>query len=544
MEKKMNARLVSLNILTHELFGRNYPLFGDQTPEDYTFEKRMHRFISLIDYAKPDVIMLQELSGPKYWGTALELEAMDSSKALYTSKHFPNYVWVNEGNRYGVPYADNQTKRNAFDAHNMTMYNTEKFDLVAYGTFFLTDDGTRETSWYEMGSARIQIFDDIGDCTWMVLADKETGIKAVYATTHSYVGSLQRNAYHVEQLGIMTDTLGKIAEKYGCADKALPIIVAGDFNISPKRRNVGHSYEHMVKYAKYDDAKVVAPISDESGTARVYGCDMGGHDGTTKDGERIDFFFSQGMDINKYTVLGGLFKPVDEKNYEYIHEPVFDGSMYDLSDHQPIYCEITVGEGEKYASHHVSPSEFYSNPNTSTDDVITEGYDESPVVNLTLKFEQRRILAFTGGGHNIPTESALVNDKEKGTVLRFAAKKAANLFKGVIAAAGIFDRYGAEMSEEEKTKLANAKKLVLTYKTELSIEGIDLNFFVLSEDAKGEGQYKLTRLPVDKNGEWRTLEIDISNITGRITRLGIFGNSNATGLLRGDAVYIESIDFV
>ena len=33
MEKKMNARLVSLNILTHELYGRNYRLFGEQTAD-------------------------------------------------------------------------------------------------------------------------------------------------------------------------------------------------------------------------------------------------------------------------------------------------------------------------------------------------------------------------------------------------------------------------------------------------------------------------------------------------------------------------------
>lgn len=427
----------------------------------------------------------------------------------------------------------------------MTMYNTEKFDLIAYDTFFLTDDGTRETAWYDNEGPRINIFTDIGDCTWMVLADKETGIKAIYATTHSYVGSLQRNAYHVYQLQKMTDTLCLAAEKYGDEGKPLPIVVAGDFNISPYRRNVGHSYEHMVKYAKFDDAKTVAKISDESGTARVYGNDMGGHDGTTGFGERIDFFFSQGMDVEKYTVLNGMFKPVDGVKYEYVHEnALFDGSMYDLSDHQPIYSEITIGTGEKYVSHREDPNTFYVNPNTVNDEVIISGHNDPAMLTSKLEFKLRRIAAFTGGGHHNPTSADLVNDKEKGIVLRFISTREANIFKGIIEYGGIFNRYSPEMDAEEKAKIENAKKIVVTFKTETSIEGTDLKFFVVAGDPNSEGQYKLTQLPVDQSGVWRTLEIDISTLKKPITKIGIYGGSKSTGLLKGDAVYIASIDFV
>ena len=544
MEKKMNARLVSLNILTHELYGRNYRLFGEQTADDYTFEKRMHRFSALIDYSKPDVIMLQELSGPKYWGTVLDLEPTDDTKAVYSSKHFPKYAWVNKSNRYGIPYADNQTKRNPFDAHNMIMYNTEKFDLIAYDTFFLTEDGTREKSWFDNSPPRIQIYDDIGDCTWIALADKETGIKAIYATTHSYVGSIQRNAYHVEQLQIMTDTLCRAAERLGEEGKPLPIVVAGDFNVSPRRRNVGHSYEHMVKFAEFDDAKEVAEKSDESGTARVYGNDMQGHDGTTGHGERIDFFFSQGMDVNEYTVLNGMFKPAGENKYEYVHEDAkFDGSMYDLSDHQPIFSDVTIGTGNKYVSHRVDPKSFYVNPVTVNDEVINVGYDETPELKARLKFETRRLVPFTGGGYNNPTFPELVNDNEKGFVLRFISQKNASTFKGIIEYAGIFNRYSPDMPESERDQIKNAKKLTVTFKTELSLERVDLKFFIVTGDPNGEGKYKMIPLPTDKNGEWRTLEIDISDVSGIITKMGIYGGSQSTGLLKGDAVYIESIDF-
>ena len=372
----------------------------------------------------------------------------------------------------------------------------------------------------------------------------ETGIKAIYATTHSYVGSIQRNAYHVEQLQIMTDTLCRAAERLGEEGKPLPIVVAGDFNVSPRRRNVGHSYEHMVKFAEFDDAKEVAEKSDESGTARVYGNDMQGHDGTTGHGERIDFFFSQGMDIERYNVLNGMFRPIDDAKYEYVHEDAkFDGSMYDLSDHQPIYSEISIGKGEKYVSHREDKESFYKNPITAEDDVVPNTIDESPVIGAKLKFERCRILPFIGGGYNNPTEVALVEDKEKGRVLRFISAKNASLFEGVIEYAGIFGRYGAEMPEAEREKIENVKKLKVTFKTEMSIEGVHLDFFVLTSDAGGSGQYKLTKLPTDINGEWRTLEIDVSSLSGAISKIGVYGRSHQTGLLRGDAVYIESIDF-
>ncbi|MBQ8387735.1 MAG: endonuclease/exonuclease/phosphatase family protein [Clostridia bacterium] len=534
--KEMKARLVSLNILTHELFGRNYRLYGDQTPDDYTFEKRMWRFISLLEYTKADVVMLQELSGPKYWGTALELEAADETKSVYTSKHFPGYAWVNSGNRYGVPYADNQTKRNPFDAHNMTMYRTDKYDMLANGTFWLTEDGTRETSWYENGSARIHIYDDIGDCTWMVLADKETGIKAIYATTHSYVGSLQRNAYHVENLQIMTTNLGKLAEQYGDNGKALPIIVAGDFNISPHRRNVGHSYEHMVKYAKYDDAKMVAPITDGTGTARVYGGDMAGHDGTTWNGERIDFFFSQGMDIDKYSVLSGMFKPVDEVRYEYVHEGegLFDGSMYDLSDHQPIYCEITVGEGDKYTSHR--ETEFYRNPNTAKDTVLT---DEPEITwdDRCITIQSRRQLPFIGGYYS-KMKDELVGDSEKGRVLRIMANKATNIVDEHIRLSGLRGRYAPEGLENPFSE--GASKVKITYKTQYSVDGAQLWFRVICGDMNSSAAVRSALIPAT-NGEWSTVEIDVSG-AGAISELVLFGDSHNTGLMVGDAVYVASIE--
>ena len=545
MEMKMTARLLSFNILTHELYGReNYRLYGNQTAEDYSFAARLPRMLALFRYTKPHVVMLQELSGPKYWGTVLDLTPVDDSKGIYVSPHFKNYAWVNYGNRYGVPYADNQTKRNPFDAHNMIMYDTEKFELLASGTFFLTEDGTRESCWRDQSGAYCSIFADIGDCTWILLRDRESGVKAIYATTHSYLGSIQRVAYHVENLQILTDRLCALAEEYGEGGRALPVVVAGDFNVSPRRRNTEHSYEHMVRYAGFDDAKEVAPISDESGTARVYGNDMGGRDGTSANGERIDFFFLQGMDVHRYSVLSGMFREDGKDLCEYEHEnPAFDGTMYDFSDHQPIYCEVSIGEGETYASHRVDPKDFYRNPETEGDVLVTAN-EEKPPITARLNFQRQRFWDFVGGDEGGRISAAAVRDGEKGIVLRFHADGNTGSVRGLIRADGLFGRFADEMEPGEWDKVCNAKELRVTFKTQLSIAGVDLRFFVVTEGAEGEGQYRLAKLPTDRNGEWRTLTVDLSGLSGRIAKMGVYGGYKATGLLRGDAIYIESIEFV
>lgn len=545
MKKEMFARLLSFNILTHELYGRtNYRLYGNQTADDYSFSARLPRMIALFEHTRPHVVMLQELSGPKYWGTVLDLEPIDDSKGIYVSPHFKNYAWVNYGNRYGIPYADNQTKRNPFDAHNMIMYDVEKFELLASGTFFLTEDGTRESCWRDQSGPYCSIFADIGDCTWIVLRDRETGIRALYATTHSYLGSIQRTAYHVENLQRMTDRLCRLAEEHGEGGRALPVVVAGDFNVSPRRRNNEHSYEHMVRFAGFADAKEVSPISDESGTARVYGNDMGGRDGTSGNGERIDFFFLQGMDVHRYSVLSGMFRDLGNGASEYVHEnPAFDGSMYDFSDHQPIFCEVSIGEGEAYASHRADPKDFYRNPETEGD-ILVVANEEKPPITACLNFQRQRFWDFVGGDEGGLISAAAVRDGEKGIVLRFHADGNTGSVRGLIRADGLFGRFADEMEPGEWDKVCNAKELRVTFKTQLSIAGVDLRFFVVTEEEDGGGQYRLAKLPTDQNGEWRTLAVDLSGLSGRIAKMGVYGGYKATGLLRGDAIYIESIEFV
>ena len=270
---------------------------------------------------------------------------------------------------------------------------------------------------------------------------------------------------------------------------------------------------------------------------------MGGRDGTSKNGERIDFFFLQGMDVHRYSVLSGMFREADGV-CEYVHEdPAFDGTMYDFSDHQPIYCEVSVGKGEAYASHRVDSEDFYRNPRTATD-LVVKNSEERPPITAKLTFARKRFWEFTGGEYGGAVSSAQVQDSEKGTVLRFMAERNTGRFQGLISVGGLFERYASEMEPHEWDKVKAAKRLRVTFKTEMSLEGVDLSFFAVTAKDGSEGQYRLVKLPTDQNGVWRVLEMDLSDLSGSLVKLGVYGASRATGLLRGDAVYIDSIEFI
>ena len=46
------------------------------------------------------------------------------------------------------------------------------------------------------------------------------------------------------------------------------------------------------------------------------------------------------------------------------------------------------------------------------------------------------------------------------------------------------------------------------------------------------------------NSEWKTIEIDVSSLSSTISGIQLYGRYHATGLYQGDAVYIQSIEFL
>jgi len=125
----------------------------------------------------------------------------------------------------------------------------------------------------------------------------------------------------------------------------------------------------------------------------------------------------------------------------------------------------------------------------------------------------------------------IVNDGEKGNVLRISATDETNL---VNIALNYSDLYTQSLDGYTKIKV--------TYKTEFtyadakvsmraSKSTTSLSSFVASQEMTGAN-----------NGEWQTAEMTLTNSSGQLNMVGFFGNYMETGLLKGDAIYIASIE--
>ena len=169
MKKNFTAKVVTMNILVHEADYHNckYPFYGvgKQSAADYTFGRRIEYIKAMFRYAHPDVVLMQEVSGPNFWGTELKLQTTECS-GMYHSEVFPDFAFVNHGDRRSVLYENNLTTTDAFAAHNFVMFDTRKYRYISSGTRFVSEDGTRESSWNENGKNRL--FHDLGDYTWVV----------------------------------------------------------------------------------------------------------------------------------------------------------------------------------------------------------------------------------------------------------------------------------------------------------------------------------------------------------------------------------------
>ncbi len=522
------ARILSLNILAHEATAdRNYNLYdGKQSLTDYNFANRLKYVQAMVDYAQPDIMLFQEFSGIKYWGTQFNLtEVSGSNGTRYTSAALPGYVWVNHGNRRGVLYKNNTQTSNPFHAHNFVLYDSSKFDYVKSGTAYVTPDGTINTSWNDnSGGVTGQMnnypngkFDDTGDFTWVILKDKKTGLSAIYASTHTYNGSIQRYAYMLENLQCMTNNLKKISAENG----NIPIILGGDFNMWTGGTLFTLHYNHMTEVAGYTDSKT---IGDNSGTTRVFGGSMGASSGSSKFGSRIDYIFVNGGEPIKYEVLNGLVKKNGNGTYTYVKYPAFDGTMYDISDHLPVMADIVIGNTSEYKPSAVGT--YYSNPKTN-DTVVSNGVS----INASSgKYTfSSGSAAFKNVGNN--TSVAVVNESSKGNVIRIKATDETNY---------------VDVSASLGTEASGYTKVRITYRASYSLwTANQVIYFGLSTSSSPSTMSgaSLFRLDTSSYDTWQTVEFTISSRT-TYRSFGVYGKDVNTGFVNGDAIYIASIEFV
>ena len=232
------------------------------------WKKRIPRVTQVIEKEDPDAFGVQEAHND--WMEALK-------KAL------PAYDYVGIGR-------DDGRKKGEFSA---VFYKKEKFSKRRAGSFWLSETPDEPGKGWDAACVRI--------CSWAKLKNKETEKEFIFMNTH---------LDHVGQIA-MQKGAELIAEKAAEIAGDLPVILTGDFNITPDSVPC-----KAVKDGGFKDARDIAKTTDRSNTYHGF---TSGTDGIST----IDYVF----------VKGG----VKVKTFAVVKDQ-FDG--YFPSDHFPVTAVV------------------------------------------------------------------------------------------------------------------------------------------------------------------------------------------------------------
>jgi len=510
-----NVRVLTLNVAYYDGEYTNKHLVDDPTllpkmnytnhdlEADYSFSERADRLESLLKHYNPGVFFLNEFNFA-WWR-----EVISDEDAIL--KELDQYTYVESRstgksrNGEGAAYKD---------LYNMVFYDQEQFVLMDTGSFV-----TCQTwgGWYD-------------HCTWAKLLHKESGQTAVYAAIH--VQTIPSGEQHVERaVKSVQAAVTAVEELYKVAE-GLPIILGGDFNTTEESRGY-RTYEYMVNQAGYKDSRYAAPQTDGSGTARIWGSSL------KNNGNRIDYIFVNGASVKKYDVATGSFKK-DNSYEENVTEadltPGKECQYYDVSDHLPVVSDIILKGSQSTA-----PEEFI-NPIGENDVAATPtgSYTENGGTAEKITFNFADALDYVGGVNKQGFKASLVQNEEYGAVLKLEAEEHITAgyisidYKKLMDAAGLT---AVDISDYGKAKITYLAD------TSYTAEGGILGLAVLRDGAI---------YPTDKNslglmtyGKWHTQTLYYSSISGEVNGpVNALSVYNGDGALKGDAIYIASIEFI
>ncbi len=240
------------------------------TPNDgiNAWPNRIEMVKGLMEFHDPDIFGLQEaLVG--------QIEDIHNNLAEYT--------WFGVGR-------DDGEKGGEFSP---IFYKKSKFILLKHGTFWLSETPDKPSKGWDAALNRI--------VTWGKFQSKVTGKQFLFLNTHfDHIGvEARKNSMFLIQ--------DKIRELVG--DKNLPVILTGDFNLTPEQ-------EPIILIKKYmSDSR---EISEESpyGPEGTYNS----FDWNSSMERRIDYIFVQGgIKVLEYAVLSDS----KEQRFPSDHLPVF-----------------------------------------------------------------------------------------------------------------------------------------------------------------------------------------------------------------------------
>ena len=189
---------------------------------DYAWEKRVPLVTRAIKNAAPDVFGVQEAHIG--WMNALK-------------EKLPSYASVGVGR-------DNGKKKGEFAA---VFYKEKKFNQLEAGHFWLSEKPDKPGLGWDAACVRI--------CSWVKLEEKETGKRFLFMNTHlDHIGprAMQGGA------ALITEKASEIAS-------GLPVILTGDFNVTPSCA----PYETIIS-GGFADSRSLAFCTDRGNTYHGY----------------------------------------------------------------------------------------------------------------------------------------------------------------------------------------------------------------------------------------------------------------------------------
>ncbi len=270
--------LCALLGLIMPLFGIGIPDTGAKAPAPETV-RIMSYNVRLGEFDREEIVP-QVIAD--YLPDSVGLQECEGTWFLTMKAYLPDYEIIGVGRLTGLPLLGESTA---------IMYRKDKYELVDWGTFWLSETPDKVSKGWDAQHNRT--------CTWAILESRETGEQYAHVNTHlDHIGAEAR-----------TNGLNLVLEKAASFD--MPVVLTGDFNF-PK----GSDLYKQLTSAEFTDTSAIAETADS-------GCTHHAYKGTVE-GNPIDFIL-----VNE--------KITDVKSYNIMREKYNDRYV---SDHYPIYADM------------------------------------------------------------------------------------------------------------------------------------------------------------------------------------------------------------
>ena len=272
--------ICALLALILPFLGFGLPELGAKGPEDTEIVRVMSFTVRDGEFDREEIVP-QVVAD--YMPDSVGFQECEGTWYVTLKTYLPDYQIVGVGRWTGIKLLGESTA---------IMYRTDKYELVDWGTFWLSETPYIASKGWDANYPRT--------CTWVILKNKETGEKYAHFNTHLDNGGVEARKNGLDLI------LNKIAEL------DMPVVLTGDFNFGKGTA----LYRQLTSGVR--DTSAIAAVADSGTTAHGYG---GGIEGNP-----IDFIC-----VND--------KVSEVKTYKIIRDKYNDRYV---SDHYPIYSDIVM----------------------------------------------------------------------------------------------------------------------------------------------------------------------------------------------------------